>query len=97
MNKWQKFVHFVEGVFSDNGSPSWSRISGGLILTAVIAWVTYLVLRNNTLPDLTGPTILITGGGGGMYGLNRLPDMLAAFRGNPPTQQKQEAQPGPGN
>jgi hypothetical protein len=57
---------FWVGVFSDEGTPSFSRIATGLIVLACIVWDTYLVFTNHALPDFSGQALLI----GTPYGLN---------------------------
>jgi hypothetical protein len=64
---------FWIGVFSDNGSPSFSRVASGVILVACLVWDTLLIFHNlrasawtYSLPDFTGQVLLIST----PYGLN---------------------------
>jgi hypothetical protein len=61
-----KFFAFLAGVFSDNGSPSFSRIGTGMALAFGCGWVTAIVRTTHALPDFTGLTMFI----GMLYGLN---------------------------
>jgi hypothetical protein len=57
---------FLEGVFSDNGSPSFSRVATAVLLTACIWWDTYFLYKLKVLPDFGGQIAFI----GLLYGLN---------------------------
>lgn len=57
---------FWIGVFSDDGTPSFSRVATGLLILACIVWDSFLVFHNGTLPDFSGQALLI----GTPYGLN---------------------------
>lgn len=57
---------FIEGVFSDGGSPSFSRVATGVLLCACIWWDTYFLYRNGTMPDFTGQVFFL----GTIYGVN---------------------------
>jgi hypothetical protein len=57
---------FWVGVFSDSGTPSWSRVASGLIVLLGVIWVSFLVFVNHALPDMSGLALLI----GVPYGLN---------------------------
>lgn len=60
------FKQFFIGVFSDNGSPSFSRIATAVIVAFALGWVTHLVMHNNSLPDFAGLALFI----GTLYGAN---------------------------
>jgi hypothetical protein len=77
----QSFLAFAKSVFSDGGAGSLSRCGSGFILVSTVGWVSYLVIKNGTMPDLTGPAIFMTAGVGSLYGTNKLPEMLSAARG----------------
>lgn len=53
---WQK----IEAIHSDSGVLSWGRCSGTVALVSIMGLVTYLVLKNHTLPDLSGATAMFT-------------------------------------
>lgn len=59
----------MEMFTEDNGKLSLSRVTSGLMVLSTIVWVTYLVFKTTTLPDLTGPAIFAGGGGAAHYGL----------------------------
>jgi hypothetical protein len=61
-----KFWAFWAGVFSDNGSPSFSRIGTAIALLCSCAWVTHIVWQTKALPDFSGVCFFI----GTLYGLN---------------------------
>ena len=64
---------FARESFSEpSGAGSFSRVSGAAIISSVIFWVTYLVLKNHALPDLAGPTLFLTGGTSATYGTNKV-------------------------
>lgn len=59
-------------MFTENdGKLSLSRVSSGSIVFATLGWVTYLVIKNAALPDLTGPAVLVGGGGAAHYGIGK--------------------------
>jgi hypothetical protein len=72
-------LDFVKQVFSENGQGSYSRSASGIIVASVIAWVSYVVFRSHTIPDLTGPAAFLTTGVGVHYGTNKAPDILTAI------------------
>jgi hypothetical protein len=61
-------IEFWKGVFSDNGSPSFSRVATGLIVAFSCGWVTHIVWTSHALPDFAGLALFI----GTLYGLNRM-------------------------
>ena len=71
---------FLKEVLSDKGLGSYSRFTSFMIVSFTLAWVTFLVVRNHALPDLTGPTWFI-GGAAGNYGVGQLKEVAAAMRG----------------
>jgi len=75
-----KFWTFMAGVFSDNGTPSFSRVGAGLALAFACGWVTAIVCNSHALPDFTGLTLFI----GALYGANIAGN---AFRKPGPPQQ----------
>lgn len=66
MNRFDKFMGFMAGVFSDNGQPSFSRIGSGLALAFSCGWITSIVMRTHVLPDFAGVCMFI----GTLYGAN---------------------------
>jgi hypothetical protein len=57
---------FIAGVFSDGGSPSFSRVATGLLLIFCLWWDTYFLYRNGAMPDFTGQVLFL----GTIYGVN---------------------------
>src|ERR1700735_4679541 len=63
-----------------DGTGSYSRTVGFMIIVATLAWTTYLVIKNHAFPDMTGPTMFIGGGAGSGYALNQLKNVAAAAK-----------------
>jgi hypothetical protein len=57
---------FWVGVFSDSGTPSFSRVATGLVVVCACAWISYLVYVNHGPPEVGGIVLLI----GTLYGIN---------------------------
>lgn len=67
-----------------DGTGSYSRTVGFMIVISTLAWTTYLVLHNHAFPDMTGPTLFI-GGGQTAYASNQIKNVAAAMKtGNAP-------------
>lgn len=64
-------ISYIKGAFSDNGSPSSSRIMSAVCTFAVIIWFSYVVFVKHIFPD---PLSLTAGAGFGTshYAANRL-------------------------
>jgi hypothetical protein len=54
-----------------------SRSLAAVALAASIGWVTYLVLKTKSVPELHGLAMYITA----PYGLGKLGDVIAKFKG----------------
>lgn len=63
-----------------DGTGSYSRTVGFMIVVATLGWTTYLVLHNHAFPDMTGPTLFIGGGAGTQYGINQIKNVAAAAK-----------------
>ncbi len=48
-------TEWVKRLFSASDEASFSRFAAFLALLAVIVWVSYLVLKKQAMPDMTGP------------------------------------------
>jgi len=72
-------MEFWKGVFSDNGSPSFSRAGTGFALVAAVVWVSYLVWVHKSLPDFSGLIMFI----GTLYALNVSSAAVGRFSGQP--------------
>lgn len=77
-----KFFKFTREVFSEDGQGSFSRVTQGVIVAAVLGWITYLVHKNGAMPDLGGPSVFIGTAGAAHYGLNKATDIITALKGN---------------
>lgn len=54
-------MSFWKEVFSeDDGQGSWSRVSSGVALVAVIGWITHIVMKTHALPDFSGSTLFVS-------------------------------------
>lgn len=62
----ERGLRFIEGVFSDGGNPSFSRVATAVLLCACMWWDTYFLYENKTMPDFTGQVFFI----GTLYGVN---------------------------
>lgn len=72
----EKILKFLKSTFSEpDGTGSMSRVMAGAVVLSTIGWVTYLVLKNNQLPDLSGAAIYAGAGFSG-YGANKLAGAL---------------------
>ncbi len=80
-----KLGPLLKQAFSEHtGRGSCGRISAGVIIANVIAWVGYLILTGHGIPDLAGPIRLLTSGVSATYGANKV---SAAIKG---TKDKQD-------
>jgi hypothetical protein len=75
----QKILTFLKSTFSEpDGTGSATRVLGGAVVASTIIWVSYLVIKTHTLPDLTSPSLFVGAGFSG-YGMNKL---SCAFKRN---------------
>lgn len=73
-----KPLEFLKKALSEqDGTPSLSRYTAFLVTFATISWVTYLVGRTGTLPDLTSAALFIAGGHGG-YVANKVSEAIGS-------------------
>ena len=66
---------FIEGVFSDGGNPSFSRVATAVLLTACLWWDTYFLYKMKALPDFGGQIAFVTL----IYGVNVAGSTVAKF------------------
>jgi len=67
----------IKGVLSNaDGTGSASRVGTLLVIIAAIVWVSYIVFRNNSIPDLTGLALYETSIIGILYGVGRAADVF---------------------
>lgn len=68
----ERALKFLKSTFSEaDGSASASRVLGGACVVSTLGWVTYLVLKNGALPELSGAALFVGSGFSG-YGMNKL-------------------------
>lgn len=83
------FFSWLREVFSEDGQGSFCRVAQGLIVAATLGWISYLVVRTNTMPDLGGPSLFIATGAAGHYGINKMESIVTAFKGNGKDKEKE--------
>jgi len=73
LEKYEKYLPppLREVLSEPDGSGSYSRTSGFLIIVAVILWGSYLVIHNHAMPDLAGAAALV-GSAQAAYGVNKV-------------------------
>lgn len=74
---------FWVGVHSDGGQPSWSRVASSVLLVCAIVWVSFVIYRTVSVPDVGGIVMLISS----PYGINvfgKAGSMLANVFANRP-------------
>lgn len=80
-------MKFLREVFSDGGQGSYSRLASGAVVLATLFWVSYLVIKNHSMPDLGGPSLLIGTSSTAHYGVNQIQNIVGMLKGtgNAPT------------
>jgi len=63
-----------------DGSGSYSRTTGFMIIVTVLTLLVFIVVKTHAFPDMTGPTVFVTGGAGTGYGINQLKNIAAAAK-----------------
>ena len=71
----KNIVTFIRNAFSNNGTPSSSRLLAGATVASTLMWVTYLVFKNGQLPDLTSAAVFIAAGFSG-FGVSKLSEAI---------------------
>ncbi len=73
---------FWVAVFSDQGTPSFSRVTTAVIVAAALFWISFIVYETRVIPDVGGVVLLI----GTLYGANVAGNVGKAFadKGKPP-------------
>jgi hypothetical protein len=75
----EKILAFLKSTFSESdGSASASRVLAGSTVASCLVWISYIVIRTHSLPDLGGASLFVTSGFSG-YGVNKI---SVAMRGN---------------
>lgn len=71
---------FVKSFLDDREkSVNPSHVIAGMLVLASIGWITFLVIKNHMLPDLSGVAYLL-GGSGAMNIANKAEDILSKFK-----------------
>jgi hypothetical protein len=85
------FFSFVRSVLSEDGvTGSYSRCASTFIVFFTVVWITFLVFKHGTMPDLGGALAFLTAGVGVNMGINKAGEVVAAVKGdNPPNPPKQ--------
>ena len=65
----------IAKLFSDSNEVSFGRVAAALSLLFTCGWVTYLVVRNSALPDLTSTAVFIAA----PYGLSKAGETIQKF------------------
>lgn len=66
-------------VLSEDGVGSYSRYSGFLVVCACILWVSFLVVKNHSIPDMGGVSTFLAAGQS-QYAANQLKKVVAASK-----------------
>ena len=75
----EKMFAFLKSTFSEpDGTGSASRVLAGSTVASCLVWISYIVIRTHTIPDLGGASLFVTSGFSG-YGVNKL---SMAIKGN---------------
>jgi hypothetical protein len=71
----EKLFAYLKGTFSeDDGTGSATRLLAASGVLSAIVWVSYIVFRTHTLPDLTGASLWLGASFTG-YGINKVSGM----------------------
>ena len=78
----QKIFSFIKSTFSEtDGTGSASRVLAGSTVLSTLVWISYIVFRYHTIPDLGGASLFVTAGFSG-YGVNKVTTILKGAQGN---------------
>jgi len=69
---------FIKGAFSDNGTPSSSRIVSAVCALASIVWISHVVYHTHALPDAVA-TAGVTAFSTSHYVANKVGSAVEAF------------------
>lgn len=73
----------IKEFFMDDGKGDMGTVCVFLCVCAVIFWVSYLVIKTHTMPDLSGPTAFIAASGAVHYASSKVDNVVSAWRGTP--------------
>jgi hypothetical protein len=74
---------FLKALFNDDPSINTAHAIAILLVLASVGWVTFLVVKNHTLPDLSGVAYLL-GGSGAMNVCSKVESIVARFKKQDP-------------
>ncbi len=83
---WFIRQEWIKDLFSESSTASFGRVGAFIALIASVVWVSWLVYKNGTLPDLSGICLFI----GTLYGLSKGISAIQVIKGatndpKPPT------------
>ena len=76
--------NWLKNLFSESGEASMSRTLAFVALLFACGWITYLVIKNQALPDLHGIALFV----GTPYGLGKLGQTIQAFSNHQDAEEK---------
>lgn len=84
--KLKNIFEWTKQVFSEaNGHGSFGRVSAAAIVAFTLFWITFLVIKTHTMPDLAGPTLFLSSGSTATYGANKVADAIKNKGKNDPS------------
>lgn len=84
--KFKNIIGFAKETLSEaNGHGSFGRVSAGAIVVFTLFWITFLVIKTHTMPDLAGPTLFLSSGSASTYGANKVADAIKNKGKNDPS------------
>lgn len=66
---------YLKQVFSGSTEASFGRFGAGSVLAMTFVWISYLVLKNGTMPDMAGPSTFLASGVTTCYGITKLAEV----------------------
>jgi len=76
-------MSFLKSALQDNdGTLNPTHLIAFILVIASVSWVSFLVIKNHTMPDLTGIAYLL-GGSGAMNICHKAEDIIGSFRKGP--------------
>lgn len=72
----------LEKILSEpDGTPSWGRYSGFIMIMFAMLWTSYIVIKTKVMPDLENVGVFVLLGSGSHYGVNQAKKIVAAIKG----------------
>jgi len=75
-------MSIIKEVFMDDGKGDMGMVCLLLCVLGTIGWITYLVIKNHAMPDLTGPTTFISASGALHFASSKVDNIVSAWKGN---------------